>query len=348
MVVYFSMLFIISFLLLTTGNNRMISARRKPQYFLCIIILTAISGLRYLVGTDYIHYMYNYAQYQNQSISLFNQPALVIVAKLSKIIYDDYSTWFLIMACITVVPAVSFIIKRNKNVNLCILLFILLGCWHFSFNLVKQSAAATILFCGYKYIKKRNFKMWSLICVIAALFHISAILMIPIYFLTKSTINKKTIILILGVGVVVFLSYDRLFQLIAFLKQGNGLVSIYDSTRSDSVNILRVLVNCVPLFIYVLFRKEIDISNDEEFPFLFYLSLINMALNIAAMKSVYLYRFCCYTNIYNVLFIPQLYMHLKRNKTVITVMSLLLYTVFWGYDLYKGSTTVVFNWIFSR
>lgn len=344
------MLIGISLLLLTTtNNNREMVAKQKPQYYLCIIIMTAISGLRYQVGTDYTHYVYNYSnRYINQSITLTNQPALAIIARISRIIYDDYSTWFVLMACITIIPAIMFIIKRNINVNMCILLFILLGCWHFSFNLVKQSAAATVLFCGYKYIKERNFRMWAVLCMIASLFHVSAIIMIPIYFLTESTINKKKVYLIVVLGIAVFLSYDKLFELIAYLKQGGGLVSIYDSTRSDSVNKLRVLVNCVPLIIYVFYRKGINISDDREFPFLFYLSLINMVLNVAAMKSVYLYRFCCYTNIYNVLFIPHLFMHLKKDRKIITVGSLIMYTIFWSYDLYKGSTTVVYNWIFSR
>ena len=161
--------------------------------------------------------------------------------------------------------------------------------------------------------------------------------------------KKLFVMIILAViSIVLFIFYDKLFDLANFLKQGENLVGLYSSTRNSAVNSIRVLVNCAPFGLYMVCRKKCDI-NDSAFSTMLNMSLLNIALNIGSMNSIYLHRFCVYTNIFNVMFIPMVLRNVTReNKMIIKSIMLLLYTVFWLYDLYKGSTTVVFHWIFER
>lgn len=354
MTVYFSVLLILSFLFIFSSAENCQPVVRQATYIVAAVILTLVSGLRYLVGTDYVQYISNYSSYLT-NFSIFSQPALSIVAKISSFIYNDYATWFFLMAVITVVPVMVMIIKRNKNVELAILLYVLIGCWHFSFNIVKQSAAATILFCGYNFLKERKFWQWCIVCLIASTFHVSAVLMVPAYFLAGNKIDKKRIIILIAAAFIISLSYDKLFYLIAILKKGEGLVNEYSDTANQSVNILRIIVNCMPVLVYFVFRKVYENAHSDDFICLLNLSILNAVMNIASMGSIYLNRICCYTNIFNILFIPLLFPSLKPEYKKIKpiVMTaymtvIFLYFIFWSYDLYKGSDTVNYYWIFER
>lgn len=354
MTVYFSVLLILSFLFIFSSAENCQPVVRKMTYVAAAVILTLVSGLRYMVGTDYLQYISNYSSYLT-NFSIFSQPALSIVAKISSFIYNDYATWFFLMAVITVAPVIFMIVKRNKNVELAIMLYLLIGCWHFSFNIVKQTAAATILFCGYNFLKERQFLKWCIVCLIASTFHVSAVLMVPVYFLADNKINKKRVLILIIAAFIIRFSYDKMFYLIAILKRGEGLVDEYSATANQSVNIFRIIVNCMPVIVYFIFRKAYEDVKNSDFYCLLNLSLLNAVLNIASMGSIYLNRVCCYTNIFNVFFIPMLFPSLKPeyNKIKPIVMTaymavIFLYFIFWSYDLYKGSDTVNYYWIFER
>ena len=311
----------------------------------CAIILIFVSGFRYCVGTDYLTYTGLYSQFITDELSFFSQPALGIVARISSFIFNDYATWFFLMAVITIAPVI-YIIKRDSiSFSISIILYVLLGCWHYSFNIVKQCAAASILLLGYKYIVKRKLLKWCLICLIASFFHISALLMIPLYFLISPKISTKRIMLLMLIGVVIFFFYDELFGLIEILRP--GALDIDSEVGQRDVNILRIAVCCAPAILGVIFKSHFD-QKDKKFAVLFNFSLFNAVLNVGTMFSVYLNRFTIYTNIFNILFIPYLLRPFKKKERIIFLLVLmLLYFVFWYYDISKPDT-VDFQWIFER
>lgn len=312
------------------------------------VLLTFISGFRYKVGTDYIAYMRGYSGYIDSNLYWLSNPAVNVIARISKLIYNDYATWFLLMAMITTIPIMFIAIKYTENPELCFIFYVLLGCWHFSFNIVKQCAAATILLCGYKALLEKDFKRWSIICLIAATFHFSALLMIPVYFLVNRKTTAKSVFLCVAIGVLLFLFYDRLFEVVNFLKRGENTVGLYTNTRNGSVNILRVLVNFAPGALFLLYKNKCD-TNDPKFYVPLNMSLLNMVLSVGAMNSIYLYRICVYTNIYNIILLPYLIKRIKIPERYMVVgFMIFLYTVFCLYDLHSGDALREFYWIFER
>ena len=123
---------------------------------LCMFVLLVIAGLRYNVGTDYPHYASNYYYYCTEPLELFKNPGVAIIAKLCSVTINDYSSWFFLMSLITILPVLIIILKYSIDPVFSVVLYVLLGCWHFSFNLVKQSAAASILLLGIGFLINRN------------------------------------------------------------------------------------------------------------------------------------------------------------------------------------------------
>ena len=344
MAVYFTTL--ISIVLLSSlYGKKNTKAVNNLLVILCAAILIFVSGFRYCVGTDYLTYKGLYSEFLTDELYLFDQPALGIVARISAFVFNDYATWFFLMAVITIVPVIYITKKDSISFSMSILLYIFLGCWHYSFNVVKQCAAASILLLGYKYIVERKFFKWCLICIIASFFHISALLMIPLYFLVAPKISTKRIIFLVLVGVAIFFFYDELFNLIEIIRPGALDINSDDGQRD--VKFLRIAVCCAPAALGIISKSRFD-QNDKKFAVLFNFSLFNAVLNVGTMFSVYLNRFTIYTNIFNILFIPYLVKPFKKKERIIFLLVMMsLYFVFWYYDISKPDTAD-FKWIFER
>ena len=237
-----------------TNNNKI----KKFSFIMCILILILIAGLRYQVGRDYSAYASGFYDYAHTPISILNQPGIVIVARIANLIYPDYATWFFIMSMLTVLTAFIVIKKYSVDIPSSIMLYVFLGCWHFSFNLVKQCAASGILLLGFSFLSKRKLAKWVIICIIASSFHVTALLMIPVYFLMNGQMNRKKLIIFAVIGIIVMFGYDYLFSIANMIKMGRGIISLSSDTRNSSVNILRVIVNCSPSLLFILYKKIYD------------------------------------------------------------------------------------------
>lgn len=348
MAVYFGVLGAVGCCMVLRRSNLARSRRMKDLYYaLAWMILMFVAGLRYQVGTDYPHYVRNYSMYLERSLNLLQNPAMTVVAWISELLNGDYTTWFFIMSALTCIPVAVMLRKESVASGLSTVLFVVLCCWHTSFNIVKQSAAMAFIMLGFRHLMNRNFKRWCLFCVMGAMFHVSALLMIPVYFLIDSKVTWKRCVLLITVGIVITLAYESLFGLMGVLR-GTTSESLASSYGARDLNILRVLVNCAPCVFALVLLKHYDL-NDRRFCILFNLSLLNAVLNVATMGSAYLNRFALYTIPFNALFIPYLVRPFKkRSRGIIWSVLFALYTAYWAYDLYKGSTTRVFQWIFQR
>lgn len=347
MIVYYIVLLYILFCVAIYSVKSIPPRIKSVMYFSAGFVLLMVSGLRYMVGTDYAAYRYNYTGYMNGEVSLFSQPVLAFVAKLSSLIYNDYSTWFFLMAALTLVPILITIKNKSTNIGFSLILFILMGPWHTSFNIIKQSAAMAILFTGYSFLLERRFWMWFLLCLIAAMVHVSALFMIPIYFLARPDFSWKNVGICVVLGVIIMLLYEPLFLVMDTLKtETGGNISSESEVMTTEVNPLRILVSLAPFIFFCL--KKYDFS-DKTFCVLFNMSLVNAVLSIASSQSIYINRIVIYTNIYNIMFFPYLLRPFGKNARLMMYICIFaLYLVFWSYDLYKCSDTVQFRWIFER
>ena len=350
MIVYYSVLVI---LILNCCVSYIKVGRKtlnKTMFILSTLLLIFVSGFRYKVGTDYDTYKRLYTIYKTGPIVLWETPALYIIARFSALIYDHYATWFFIMAALTIGLIMFGIYRNSVSIWFSVALFLFIGVWHESFNIVKQSAALAVLFLGYKSIKFGKFFKWCVYCFFATLFHISAVFMVPVYFLARSEyFSIKKIIFVVVITVLFAFLSDYLFNLMAWLKQGDGVTESDSFLGERAVSWQRIIVAGAPLLFCFIFRKSYDF-HDDEFRLLFYLSLLNFALYLfVASNSVYLARITMYTNVFNILFIPHLIKPFKKADRIIGIVLILtLYCIFWSYDLMKVPETRNFYWIFGR
>lgn len=326
-------------------DNR--NTRYKLFVFLTALILILVAGLRYRVGTDYMNYALGYENIKRTvwaSIKAFDEPGYKIVTILASKIYDDYAVMFFTLSLFTIGINIKVIAKYSDDFFFAIMLYVLIGAWHGSFNAVRQYAAGAILFAGHRYIFERKFWKFLLVVFVAFLFHRTAIVFLPIYFLARDSINTKSIVLILISTVVMTYGMDYVFQIMSYFKGTDQTAYAYMTT---AVNPFRILVAFAPVFL--VFFVPNDFRNNPENAFYFNMLIINAAFMLVTSSSAYLARVGIYTDIYATIAFPKLIKAFNRKSQVILILLILvLYSYFWIHEISVRESLSTFRWIFSR
>lgn len=188
------------------GSN--VQYKKIREYFGIVIILI-VTLLRFDVGYDY----YNYYQAVNGDVI---DVTVDRFEPLSKVIMYIAHYWhcpqivFILFGIITYYCLFSTF--RHYSVNFYLGIIVYIAFFYLSdLSTIRQAAAVAISFYGIKYIESKSFIKYLLICLIASLFHFSAIVSILIYFLYNDRV-KIYYLIILDIFLLLF--SDIVFNLL--------------------------------------------------------------------------------------------------------------------------------------
>lgn len=353
MEVYLCVIGLLGFLAALNGTNVVNLencglTKNKLIIFFMVAILVLVAGLRYGVGTDYFAYYRGYEQYKKEMLSLLDEPGIRVIARVSSVIYDDPATMMFLAAAITVILMTVTIVRNSHMYWFSLFLYIFLGCWHGCFNGVRQYLAASVLFAGHCFIKERKLLKWILIVLIAAMFHITAVIGIVFYFYAHIKVSYKNIILSALAAFIGINLYDRIFGMIGFLKNSTfDFEGVGAGYLTNSINPLRIMVAWVPVAFFLLFRKYYATDNNR-MRFYLNMTVLHAVLMTTAMNSTYLGRVGVYTGVYNTITWPFLLEKVeRRSRRILIILMVLFYMAYW-YEEASGETLVNFYWIFQR
>ena len=250
-------------------------------------------------------------------------------------------------ALVTIFLYIRTISKYSSVFPLSILLYFFLV-WHGCFNGVRQYLAAAILFSGHRYLFEQQFYKWFLVVLFASMFHTTAIIMLPLYWIVDRKLNSKIFIFILTIGLILLFSYDKIYDFISFYKEKElNTEGVYISKQVSS---LRILINWIPVFFYKMgVAKKQEESYNREVNFYAILTLVNAVLMTAAMKSAYLARVGIYTSCFNLLAWPMFLSYLTgKYKQFMFVFLVLFYGIYWFYDIYVHPDLNNFKLLFYK
>lgn len=349
MITYYIVIILIIFMTILSQVGKEDNKKIIYKFFsiLTACILIIVSGLRWCVGTDYGNYIFSYSRRKEEwlfSLINFDEPGIGILAKIGSFIYDDYVSMFFLVAVVTIGLCIWTISKYSNNFVFSMLIYIFIGAWHNSFNGIRQYAAAAIIFAGHRYIYDRKFLRYLLVIVCAMLFHKTALVMLPVYFVANKKITFKTILfLIIGVVIIRF-SYDYLFSIMSFLKGTDQSEYAY---MQSNVNPLRIAVTFAPIFVALFIKTRLKMNKEIEF--YLNLSLINAILMFATSGSAYLARVGIYTELFLTLLYPRLLKFFnKDSQKIFVILVLLFYFIYWHHEVSVRDSLNNFRWIFER
>ena len=316
------------------------------------LVLILVAGLRYYVGADYGGYYNRWGEYADSlgpSILKLDEPGYRLICMFYKIVKVNDGAYPLFTASAITIGLSLYIIYNNSHqLFLASILYVLIY-WTAGFNAVRQSLAATFVFCGFSAIRDK--KLWEYIewVGIAFLFHRSAICMLfPYFFIHKEISIKNMILLILGC--IIFLnSYDIAFNFTGAILDKEFNLEELQGYNFKEVNRLRILFYCFPaatFFIWTILQKR-TISDLHKF--WMNILLFRAAISLAAMNSPYLSRMGIYFSPFVILaycglinFMP------KQNRKIISFGLIIYCGIFFLYEISHSTTMKYYRFIWER
>lgn len=209
---------------------------------LCVIgaALVLFAGLRdYRVGTDTGNYVRQFVRSDSfASVAEGrNEIGYHFLSWLARSASDSYATLLLMTATIVVGCYLTTIVKLSKRYETALFLFITLGMYTFFFNGARQGIAAAICFSAIPFLLQRRVWPYMATVAFAVLFHRTALLALPLYFIASPRIStlRLALLAVAAAMIVVFLRvfvsfaaifFDDKYAAYAEVAEGGGAVML--------------------------------------------------------------------------------------------------------------------------
>ncbi|MBE6663251.1 MAG: EpsG family protein [Ruminococcaceae bacterium] len=304
----------VHFTLLTSSFIAFLRHNKKSLLLFSFMLLFIFSALRDGFGNDYDSYKNIYEIIKSTGTNSFydDNPLFILLNKISPTFQ-----WFIAITSFIFLFAVYKLIKKNVGEEyhgLALLLF-LLNPYIFLINLssIRQSIALALFIWAVSFAVKRKLIPFILLVFFASLFHTSAIVLLPVYFLAKPKKVSRAF-LIVFIVVLAFLvlnplSYDWMVGLFEeFLSDTR-----YDRYFEDAQgNGLAATAVAVVYLIYVLLNiRRLD-GKAAAYGKLY---LISTAISVLAYKTNLFTRFDIYFIIFGLIAIPSIIQWNRENET---------------------------------
>lgn len=209
------------------------------------------------------------------------------------------------------------------------------------FNGMRQFLAATITFIGIKFILDKKYAKAIILILIASLMHQSALLMIPFVFIVQGKAwNKKTLLFILAVIVVVASigQFTNVLDSMLAETQYKNVVSDWQSWEDNGTNVLRVLVYAVPTILSLIGLRYIRNADDPVINLSVNMSIVSTGFYIVSMftSGIFIGRLPIYFSLYNYILLPWEIDHMftKRSARMVYMMTICAYLAFYYYQMH--------------
>lgn len=316
---------------------------RWGAFSLSFLTLLIPAAVRYGIGIDYI----TYSNWQIPNIledTKFGQDLEIGYRFLVRVGYwmsgdTNYQLIFALTAFVILVFTYKAIHDQSLMPAFSVLLVVFSSFYNYSFSGMRQSIAIAIWLYSVKYIKNNSFWRYCACIAIAFLFHRTALIYLPLFFLNKITIKFSFAISALGV-VYIGSSFIRT-EIISIINQ-TGYYSSYFGGKYDNGDYSRnTLVLITITTIIVTISRYFSSKEDREVTKVqtniqYGLFILQGLVSVLPTPNRLLY-----------LFIPLIFIlvpnaissiTVKRYRTVIVVAAFFFYLAYAVYVIFKVKT----------
>lgn len=259
-------------------------------------ILFLISALRVDVGTDYKSYVSWFNSVTTFPVG-FTNFSFNLCIYIIKIFSNEYQLLFIVTSFLILFTIYYTVVSRYDEYDMILFLFIILGYYFSTFNGIRQWIATAIFMYSYKYIINKQFIKFCLCIFIASSFHITAVLLLPCYFLFHFKVKDFYKIFILVGCLIFFKVYDFNNLLATLLKIFSETFYLRYIASGTNLSIgvgsfLPVILNSGMLVYYMIFKNRFkNMENYEENKQLCFLlcffSILNTTNNLFSRFALY-------------------------------------------------------------
>lgn len=270
---------------------------------LSFIPLLIVSGLRYQVGTDYQSYINIFNQILNTGSTTRTEVGYIILNKLVQIFSENPQSIIIITSLISYSLVYKTVYDLSPSVAFSLYTFITAALLFPSYNLIRQFIAVAISLYAFRFIYRDNKKivMYILFIILAASFHKTALIMIPIGIASLIRFRLKHYIMMVLVLVVMFIFRDDVLEFIVSIVYPGYIGSRY--LARVIINQLQIAHSILSVIFIIVYRKTLFKSGKSS------IVLINFTVFRAMMAILMawvpmLWRMLIYLDIIAIVTIP--------------------------------------------
>ena len=311
-------------------------------------IFILFAGLRWETGTDWDNYLNAFNSIQNAEFGESGYEFFYeLLLRFSMLLSSKY-TLVTFLTAIIIFTLTTTTIKKYSPYPLFSLLLLL----SYSINSIgfgyRQDLAISICFFSTYFILKRKLFLFFSLVLIATLFHQSAIIFFPAYWVSRFVWNKKTIIYLTILIIIFYFLISKIGYIASIYSQSAAYkVSNYNEMSQEEslmgndnpiTLLLRGIFNriliIVPPVIVLLNNK----TRNSYLLYIFNIMLFGFVLFILLSPLGYVFlRFTRYYEVYQIILIP-LAIYFSKPK-----IRLFLISIYLVYCLFKFSFVLIFD-----
>lgn len=336
--IIFVILLFISFLEVNSKHKRL-----NEIFYLVILFFFVISSLRWERGTDWISYKSFFDNIKYYPSGVFEY-FYTLLNKITYSISKDYTLFLCIQSLLVYIPF-AYIIKKYAHFPIFATLI-----W-FSINFagifsVRQTIAISFVFLSLDFLLNRRLLFFMLTVFAASLFHRTALVFIPTYFIYSLNLSKRNFIIILILAFSLSSIFSILFQQLAGMGLGVFTIKLnayLDSDITDSAGsnftpfqtMIRGVSYRVVIFILILTFLYDYYKNDLSFKYFFNLYFYGIIIFILLVPiAVGFGRLAPYFEIFQLLLFTQLLFLIKDKTNRFLIFSFLI--LYFSFRLYSN------------
>ena len=335
---YLLVYLLISGFITLCSSKRLTVNRNKGNIavFVAATCLAVFAAVRFEVGTDYINYCYIYEEYSRQNlsgiltngISIYNLGTFLF-SKIA-LLFGGQKVFFGLYAFVISYMAFKFMEDNYFNLSLYLCSFLFLtSIFSDGLNIMKQTAAVAITAYALRYVYSKQLLKY-VITIAIAMFHVTAIISLPIYFLynKKNSEGKTSWKMIAAIILAGMLTAN--IQNILGMLGGAGIFSRYAMYASDVVrsgNNYSFILKFMVLLFLLMFRQRF-ISINPKNQLLFILMMIGVCFEFSGYFSTYVKRISIYYyNMPSIILMAQLPFFFKKDSRLVVKVLICAYAV---------------------
>lgn len=364
-IIFYLFIFIIVFFMQTYALQQKSKNKQRVLIYISFLMILALIGFRYNVGTDYASHIVAYESYASSSFSEIwlsdGDIGFKLISFIVSRLFGDGKIIFWIYGFAALYPL--YLVNKEfdfKYLAYSMLVFNLM-ILPVDLNIMRQGAAMSFwLLVFYRIQNGKSIRNVLHLIIVAAFLHMSSLLMIPylaVYFFTRKRKIKywilATIITII-ISVSLTTVFKGLLESVGF-DDYNYMLIVRGSISISTGTIIYYMINYALLtLLYLVYRRGGFRANNENKMIgnSFCMVSSGTIYDIAGSVTKHLSRISYYFSIHQVILIPMLLQSISNKNTRIALKILCVFVLI-GLFIYRcyfrGSYEIIpyQTWLFG-
>ena len=226
---------------------------------------------------------------------------------------ENYLLVFAVFAFVTIVIFLKALYEQTENFSLAFFLFMTLGMYFRTFNTVRYYFVLALTLYSFRYIFRKEYGKFILLIVLAAFFHKSVLVVIPIYLIANMP-WKKWHMAVLAAGGAGMLVFQDFIMKVALELYPSYKDTIFLQTETGLPGNLMSILRCVAVLVLAAICYQDGWKEAKENQFYFKLNFLAIVLYLCGSFLPLVGRIGYYLMTSQVLFIPAVLGSIKSEK----------------------------------